>query len=81
MRICLCLGDGFLHLISPVRWKMHKFRHDFCCPEHQRPKGAISGGKWGVGKPKEKTLIYLLMCFGNNSHGCFDLVEMGSLED
>lgn len=45
MRMDLCLGDVFLHLISPARWKMHKICPNFCRPEHQRPKGAISAGK------------------------------------
>lgn len=72
MRMYLCLDDLFLHLISPARWKMHKISSNFCCPEHQRPRGARSRGEWWAGKLKEKIRAYIFMCFGNNYHACFD---------
>lgn len=53
MRMYLCLEDDFLHLISLARWKMYKISPNFCCPENQRPKGAMSGGEWWVGNLKE----------------------------
>lgn len=78
MRMRLCLEDVLLHLISPSRWKMHKVSRSFCCSEHQRPKGSQNGGKWWVGKLKEKIEkigTFFLLCFGNNHRGCLDFVE------
>lgn len=65
MRMRFCLEDVSLHLISPARWKMHKFSCSSCCSEW----------RWWVGKLKEKTLSFFLLCFGNNQHGCLDIVE------